>query len=220
MVKKSGLIFSLTVLTLVIFCVSLSVAFAADTDYVTPKTVDVTIPANGVAHVDQSSTLGGVSIDIAGTPGAVGSVSTAVYSGNPQPGATIPEDTALTHFVVVTFNFSAADFQGASITISYSDADVAGMSAPFGLYKYIPESDSYVKLTAVVDTGAKTITTTVSSTTDPLFAIGGVSVAEEPGWALPTLAIVGTTVIVIAVVFICVAMLLKRRKPSFELMGK
>ena len=215
MLKKSGLVFLATVLAVVLFCVSLSVALADD--YVPGLTNDVTIPANGVAHVDQSSTVGGVSIDIAGTPGAVGSVTTATYSGNPQAGATIPEDTTLTHFVVITFNFSAADFGGASITISYSDAEVAGISLPFGLYKYIPESDSYVKLTAVVDTGAKTITTTVSSTTDPLFAIGGVPVAEEPGWALPALAIVSITVIVIAVVAIVVAILLNRRKPSFQM---
>jgi hypothetical protein len=214
MIKKNSLVGLVTVLALVILTVSLSSAFA---QYVTPVTTEVTISDNGVSHVDQTSTVGGVSIDIAGTPGTTGSVSTATYTTNPNPDAIVPADTTLTHFVVVTFNFAASDFQGASITISYTDADVAGMSAPFVLYKYIPESNTYVKLDAVVDTASKTITTTVSSTTDPLFAIGGKTVTNDGGFSIPALGIVSIVVILVVVVFLVVALVLKRRKPSFEL---
>jgi hypothetical protein len=202
------------VLAVVLLSVSLSVAFA---QYQTEQTTNVIISANGVSHVEQSSTVGGVSIDIAGTPGVTGSVSTATYSANPQPDATVPADTTLTHFVVVTFNFAASDFQGASITISYSDSDVTGMSPPFVLYKYIPESNSYVKLDAVVDTASKTITTTVSSTTDPLFAIGGTTVAGNGGLTIPPLGIVSIAVILVVVVLLVVALVLRRRKPTFQL---
>ncbi len=213
--KKFGLVFLVTVLTVVLFSVSLSVA--PTNGYVTGLTNDVTIPANGVSHVDQSLTLGGVSIDIAGKPGAVGSVTTGTDNGGNYPTATIPADTKLTHFVWVTFNFAASDFSGASITIRYSDADVAGMSAPFAVYKYILESNSFVKLNAVFDAQAKTATVTVSSTTDPLFAIGGKPVSEEQGWALSAIATLSIIVIVIAIVVIVAAVLLKRRKPTFQM---
>ena len=213
MLKKSRLVGLVTVFTVVLFCVSLCVTFA---QYETERTSNVTISANGVGHVEQSSTVGGVSIDIAGTPGATGSVTTATYTGNPEPDATIPTDTKLTHFVAVTFNFAASDFQGASITIKYNDADVAGMSQPFSLYKYLPDSDIFVKLNAVVNTEAKTMTATVTSTTDPLFAIGGTPVSEGEG--LPSSFIVGVIgLIIVVVVVVVVVLLLRRRKPTFKL---
>ena len=210
--KKSSLAGLVTVLTIVILSLSLSVALA---QYQTQQTANVTISSSGVTHVDQASTAGGVSIDIAGTPGATGSVSTATYAANPQPGASVPADVTLTHFVVVTFNMAASDFQGANITISYSDADVAGISAPYVLYKYIPETNSYVLLNAVVDTAAKTLTVSVSSTTDPLFAIGGATAATNTSSGIPvwTWAIV---VVVVIVVVLVVVLMMKSRKPSFD----
>jgi hypothetical protein len=81
---------------------------------------------------------------------------------------------------------SSSDFKNATITISYTDADVAGMSQPYALYKYNPDTNSFIALVGVVDTSAKTITVTLTSTTDPLFAIGGAAVTptvaptEEP----------------------------------------
>jgi hypothetical protein len=211
--KKFSLIGLVTVIAFVLFSVSLTVAFA---QYETEQTSDVTISSNGIGHIDQSSTVGGVSIDIAGTPGSTGSVSTATYTSNPQPDADAPSDATLTHFVVVTFNFDASDFQGATITISYSDADVEGLSEPIVLYKYIPESNSFIQLNAVVDSDAKTITTTVSSTTDPLFAIGGTTVKNDDG-AFPTW-IIGVFAAVAAVVVIAVVLMVRRRKPSYKLL--
>jgi hypothetical protein len=88
--------------------------------------------------------------------------------------------------VVVTFNMNASDFTNATITISYTSSDVAGMGQPYVLYKYNPDNNSYVALNGVVDTSAKTITVTLTSTNDPLFAIGGTAAAptvmptEEP----------------------------------------
>jgi hypothetical protein len=210
--KKSSLAGLVTVLSIIILSLSLSVALA---QYQTQQTADVTIPSTGVTHVDQASTAGGVSIDIAGTPGATGSVSTATYAANPQPGASAPADVTLTHFVVVTFNMAESDFQGANITISYSDADIAGLTAPFVLYKYIPETNSYIQLNAVVDTVAKTMTASVSSTTDPLFAIGGATAATNTSSGIPvwTWAIL---VVVVIVAVLVVVLMMRNRKPSFD----
>ena len=214
MFKKSSLAGLVTVLTVVLLSLSLSVAFA---QYQTQQNADVTISSDGLAHVDQTSTAGGVSIDIAGTPGATGSVSTATYAANPQPGASAPTDVTLTHFVVVTFNMAASDFQGANITISYSDADVAGLSTPYVLYKYIPETNSYVQLNAVVDTAAKTMTATVSSTTDPLFAIGGATAATNTSSGIPVWTWAILAVVVIGVVLVAV-LVMRSRKPSFDML--
>ena len=210
--KKSSIIGIVAFVLMVLFSISLTATFA---QYDNQQTSDVTIPPGGVAHVDQSSSAGGLSIDIAGTPGAAGSVSTATYTGNPQPTADVPEGITLTRFVVVTFNFAASDFQGASITISYSDADVAGISMPYALYKYLPASNSFVQLNSVVDSNAKTITTSVSSPTDPLFAIGGATKSGEeaafPYWIF--ILIAATAIIVV----VAVVLILRRREPTFHI---
>jgi hypothetical protein len=151
--------------------------------YETQETANFTISSDGTIHIGQSSTVGNVEIDIVGSPGATGSVSTVVYTANPQPDASKPSNVVLSHFVVVTFNMDASDFQNATITIHYSDADVAGMTQPYVLYKYNPDTNAYVELDAVVDTTAKTITAVLTSTTDPLFAIGGIAVSPT---ATPT----------------------------------
>jgi hypothetical protein len=212
MIRKYSLAGLVTVLTIVLLSLSLSVAFA---QYETQQTADVNLSSTGVTHIDQTVTAGGVSIDIAGTPGATGSVSTATYAANPQPGASAPNDVTLTHFVVVTFNMAASDFEGANITISYSDADIAGLTAPFVLYKYIPETNSYVQLNAIVNTAAKTMTVSVSSTTDPLFAIGGATAATNTGsgiqvwtWAILAIVVIGVLLVVVLV--------MRSRKPSFD----
>jgi hypothetical protein len=212
-VKKSGLILTVTVIVVILFSVSLSVVCA---QYQTSRTSDVQIPASGVSHVSQSLTVGGVSIDIAGTPGAIGSVSTAVYNGNPQPGASVPADVKLAHFVVVTFNFATSDFSAATIQISFTDSDVEGMSTPYALYKYDPQSNSYTKLNAVFDTIAKTATVTVTSTTDPLFAIGGKSTTQEEG--LPFAFVVGVVALVLVIVAVVAVLLLRSRKPSYQML--
>ncbi len=212
MMKKSSLAGLVSVLAIVVLSLSMSVALA---QYQTQQTANVTVSSSGTAHVGESSTVGGVSIDIVGTPGATGSVSTAVYAANPQPDASVPADVSLTHFVVVTFNMAASDFQRATITVSYSDADVAGLSAPYVLYKYIPETNSYVQLNAVLDTNAKTLTATVSSTTDPLFAIGGATAAPSTPSGVPVWTWAILVVVVVGVVLVAV-LTLRGRKPSFD----
>ncbi len=178
--KKYVLVSIVTILTVVFISLS---PLGVLGQYQTQQTADVTVSSTGIAHVDQSLTAGNVAIDIVGTPGATGSVSTATYTANPQPDASIPNNVVLSHFVVVTFNMSSSDFKNATITITYTDADVAGMSSPYVLYKYNPDTNSFIALEGVVDTAAKTITVTLTSTTDPLFAIGGTTVAPT---ATPT----------------------------------
>ena len=85
-------------------------SFAALAQYETTKTANFTISSSGIAHVDQSTTAGGISIDIAGVPSATGSVTTATYTGNPQPNASWPVNITLTHFVAITFNIGCKLF--------------------------------------------------------------------------------------------------------------
>jgi hypothetical protein len=180
--------------------------------YETQETTTVTIPDTGVFTANQTTTVG-VSIDIAGTPGATGSVSTYVPTGNPQPNAAIPTNTTLTHFIVISFNMSSSDFLGANITVHYTDSDVAGITQPFKMLKYIAESNSYIVLTATsFDYTAKTVTFSVSSHTDPLFAIGGSTAAATPPPTTPTW--LWATVIVVVVIIVLAAVMLLRSRRS------
>ena len=93
---------------IVAVCVILFVlasSFVVLAQYATQQTANVTIPASGIDIIGQSSTIGNVSIVICGTCGATGSVSTAIYNGNPQPDASVPSDVALSHFVAVSSIF-------------------------------------------------------------------------------------------------------------------
>lgn len=213
--RKSRLA-GLTAIFIVVFLsLSISIAYA---QYATQQTANVTIGSNGSAHIDENSTVGGVSIDIAGAPGAAGSVSTATYNANPQPDASVPSNAALTHFVVVTFNMPAADFYGANIVIHYGASDVSGISPPYVLYKYDSASNSYVQLNAVVDTNAQTITASVTSPTDPLFAIGGTATTTTTSSAgVPASAWAAVAVVVVIVVVLAVVVLM-RRKPKFKVL--
>ncbi len=161
-------------------------SFAVLAQYETQQTTAFTVSSDSTAHVDQSSSAGAISIDIVGSVGATGSVTTATYNSNPQVGASIPDNVVLTRFIVVTFDMSSSDFISATITISYSDADVAGMSLPYVLYKYNPDTDSFNALEGVLDSSAKTITVTLTSTTDPLFAIGSTVASTVTPTAAPT----------------------------------
>jgi cobalamin synthase len=203
--KKLGLVGFFTVFVVVLFSLSSFVALA---QYETQTTAPFTISSSGVAHVTQSSTVGSVSIDITGTPSATGSVSTAIYNGNPQPDASMAANITLTYFVAVTFDIPANYFQSANITISYSDAAVAGINPPYALYKYSSGTNSYVELSSVVDTSAKTITATVTSTTDPLLAIGGTTALTATPTAVTSAVppwiwvVVATVIVVIALVVV------------------
>jgi hypothetical protein len=181
--KNFNVVGIVTVLTVVFLSLSPLVVLA---QYETQQTAEFTVSSDGTAHVDQSSSAGDISIDIAGTLGATGLVTTATYNANPQPGASIPDNVVLTRFIVVTFDMSSSDFINATITISYSDADVGGMSLPYVLYKYNPNTNSFVALESVLDTSAKTITVTLTSTTDPLFAIGSTVASTATPTVAPT----------------------------------
>ena len=200
----------IVVIMLIMFSLS-SVFVAAQTPYET-EVDDVSIPQSGIVTVDVPEL--DVSYEITGAPGATGTVTTAIYSENPNPTATVPTGIGLTNYVVVTFNMDQSDFLKAVITISYTDADVEELTIPYAVYKYIPESNSFIELTTVVDTVAKTMTITVTSIEDPLFAIGGTAAGSIPPpsatyWVFISLAII------LAVILVSLAVIILRGKWPF-----
>jgi hypothetical protein len=166
--NKSKLLVIILLSTLVISMASSLVA--AQSSYTTQKTTPVTILQDGTFSASEPEI--GLSYQIQGNPGGTGSVTAQIYNGNPQPTASIPEGVSLTHFVVITFNMYSGDFNQAQIHITYTDEEVANLHSPFAVYKYVASSDSYVLMPSTVDTAAKTVTVTVGSIDDPLFAIG------------------------------------------------
>src|SRR5674476_987191 len=133
---------------------SLSVGLVA-AQYTTQKTTDLAIASDGTCSVSETDL--GITYVVQGTPGATGSVTAAIYNGNPQPSANIPSGVSLNHFVVVTFDMAANDFSQATLTLNYADSDVQNVQEPYTVYKYLPATDSYVALPSTVDTVAKTI---------------------------------------------------------------
>jgi hypothetical protein len=207
----------ISILAIVLLSLSLF-AIVANAQYASQQTSDVTIGTDGAGHVTQSSLGGMVSIDVAGAPGTKGSVSLATYNGNPQPTASGPSGTKLIDFTVITINIPEADFFGANIVFHYTDSNVVGISPPYTLYKYIPASNSYVLQNAFVDTNAKTITLSISSLTDPLFAIGGTSAATTTSPGVPVLAWVLIVIIVVFVVLLVTLIVYRRRKSPFTVL--
>jgi len=212
--KKSCLAGFLTVFIVIALCLSTSLTFA---QYVTQQTANITFSSSGTAYVDQSETVGGISLSIAGTVGASGSVSTGTYLANPQPGATIPPNVDLTNFVSVSFNIDPSDFTGAVITVSYSASDVAGISPPYSLYKYSSATNSYVQLNSIDDTSANTISAQLTSISDPLLAIGGAPAPTTqpvssgvPAWIWAVIVVIVIVVVLVAFIFI------RRRKVTFK----
>ena len=172
----------------------------AQSGYTNEEITPVTIGSDGT--FSGSAMDVGVGYEIQGTAGATGSVTAAIYSANPQSSASIPNGVTLGRFVVITFDMNAADFGSATIHITYTDADVSGMQTPYSVYKYVASTNSYVELPSTVDTANKMITVTVISIDDPLFAIGGASVAtggiSVTAWAILAVSII---VIIFLVVF-------------------
>jgi len=158
----------IALLALLLFSISVACVAA---QYQTEQTTNVTISSNGTFTASESNV--GVSYDIQGTPGATGTVTVDVYSGNPQATASVPSGDSLTHFIVINFNMKATDFTLATVTISYTSADVQNLQSPYAVFKYVAASNSYVKLLSTVDANAKTITVTLNSINDPLLAVGG-----------------------------------------------
>jgi hypothetical protein len=175
---------------------------SAQLGYNNEVTTPVTIGSDG--SFSGSAADEGVGYTIQGRSGATGSVTVAIYNANPQASASIPNGVTLSRFVVITFNMNAADFNSATIRITYTDDDVSTMQTPYTIYKYVPSSNSFIELTPTVDTVNKMMTITVTSIDDPLFAIGGASVSGGSGGvsnaALALLA-VSIVVIVVLVVF-------------------
>jgi len=191
-------VFSIIALLLISMSISL---VAAQTAYTTQKTTDVTVGSDGTFTATESDV--GVSYVIEGVPGATGSVTASVYSGNPQASAIIPSGISLSHFIVITFDMSASDFTQATITISYSDGDVVNIGQPYTVYKYVADSDNYISLPTTVDAAAKTVTVTLTSIDDPLLAIGGATAQPSPTstttWIILAIA---TVVIILLAVFL------------------
>jgi hypothetical protein len=190
--KKSKLI-----TTALLFLLSLSMCAAVVTaQYITEKTTPVTIGPDGKFSGGELDI--GVAYEIEGTVGATGSITAQIYNGNPQSTASIPESVSLTRFVAITFNMNPADFIKANIYITYTDADVANLQAPFTVYKYNPDTDSYVEVVSTVDTAAKMVTFTLNSISDPLFAIGGaVAPQNTDGFSTTAWALLAASIAII-----------------------
>jgi hypothetical protein len=199
----------LSIVALLVLSLSVGLATA---QYTTQKTTDLAVGSDGTCTVYETDV--GITYLVQGTPGATGSVTAAIYNGNPQPSASIPSGVSLNHFVVVTFDMAASDFSQATITLNYADSDVQNIQPPYTVYKYLPATGSYVALPSTVDTVAKTITITLNSVDDPLFAIGG-STEVAPTSSVPvwTWAV---TISAIIIIVLAAVLLLKRRNPFFH----
>ena len=192
----------LTVLSIVaLLILSLSVGLAS-AQYTPQKTTQITLDASGFYTVSEADL--GITYVINGIPDASGSITATVYSGNPQATASIPQGVGLSKFTAITFDLDANDFTAATVTLSYTDSDLENLQAPYSVYKYLPNSDSFVEMPTIIDTEAKTMTVTLTGIDDPLFAIGGATIVDEtPGtitWIL--VAIVAIIVVVVVVFFV------------------
>ena len=156
------------ILSLLLLSISIS-SVAALSPYDGAVTTDIAVSSSGTCTVCDAY---GITFNIQGTPGSTGTVSTAVLTENPQPNAA-PTGVSLTRFISVIFYMDAADFTQAQIVIPYTDSDIQGLQEPYSIYKYVPATDTYTQIPAVIDANAKTFTITVNSVEDPIFAIGG-----------------------------------------------
>jgi hypothetical protein len=195
---------------IVILMLSLTVSLV-EAQYETQKTADVAIASDGTCTICDPDL--GLTYVIEGNPGATGTVTTAVYNGNPQPSANVPDRVSLGHFLVVTFGMTENDFSQATVTITYTDSDVANLQAPYSVFKYIPDTDSYVSLPTTVDTVSKTMTVTLTSVADPLLAIGGSSNADSTA-PISMWAWIAVTVAVVFAVMIIAFTVVKIRRSS------
>lgn len=204
--SKFGVI---SIIAVLVFSLSVGLVSA---QYTTQKTTDLVLASDGTYSVYEADV--GITYLVQGTPGATGSVTASVYNGNPQSSANVPSGVSLSHFVVVTFDMLASDFSQATLTFNYADSDVQNIQSPYTVYKYLPATDSYVALPSTVDSVAKTITVTLDSVDDPLFAIGG-STKLAPTSSIPvwTWAV---TISAIIIIVLAAVLLLKRRNPFFH----
>lgn len=205
MICKSKLLV-ISVVAVLLLSFSLSLVSA---QYVTEQTTNVAISSEGKFTAAEPNV--GVSYVIQGTPGATGTVTAAVYTGDPQPTASVPSGVSLAHFVVITFNMNAADFSQATIVINYAASDVQNLKSPYSVYKYDANSNSYFELASTIDTNAKTITVTLTSLNDPLLAIGGTS-KTSGGFSGAEWAVLVVSIIIIVLLVVIVVRYLRRAR--------
>jgi hypothetical protein len=187
-----------------ILLISTAALATAQNPYSAPVVTNITINNSGSFTAAEADI--GIIYQITGTPGSTGTVTAQVYNGNPQVTADIPDGITLTKFIVVTFDFDPEDFMQATLTFSYTDADIAGIKEPFVIYKYIAEADLYVQIDSVVDSTAKTITIILNSTEDPLFGIGGTTdnAATNEASSMIWIAVAVAVIIIVVAVFLVV----------------
>jgi len=205
--KKSNFIV-ITLLSLLL--ISTFSAFASAL-YISEETTSVTIGSDRTFSGNAENI--GVSYEILGTPGATGIITAQIYNGNPQSTASIPNGVSLSHFVVITINMNSADFSQAKIYITYTDADVATLQAPYAIYKYVASTDSFIEVPSTFDVEAKMATVTVTSIDDPLFAIGGASLPETiaPGFPATAWALLAASIVVIVLLVVVSVWYFKKR---------
>jgi hypothetical protein len=186
-------------LTLIVAALFISTASIASAQYQTEETINITIGDQGTFRANEPNV--GIVYFIQGTPGTTGTVTATAYNGNPQATAEVPTGVLLTKFVAVVFNTPSQDFTQATLTFKLTDYDVAGLQAPFVIYKYNADTNSYVKLEGAVDKDANTITVTTTGTENSLFAMGGTPVSTTPKESsFLWIAAVGAVAIIVVVV--------------------
>ena len=199
MMQKSKLV-CISIVTLLL--VSLSIGLVSS-QYSTEKTAQIQLDSHGFEQVTVEEL--DVTYVVDGVPGATGSIITSVYSGNPQTSASYSNEIGLSKFTVITFDMDPTEFTSATVTFNYSDSDVENLQPPYSIYKYLPESDSYVEMPTTADLDAKTLTVTLTSVDDPLFAIGGTKIVENTdGSTMWILIIAIAIVVIIGVLFLVV----------------
>ena len=188
--------------TLILAAFLISTATVVDAQYQTAVTTTIDIDDSGLCTATEPDL--GVTYNIYGTPGATGTVTSSIHTGNPYATAQTPDDVTLTKFITVAFDFPSEDFTQAILTFSFSDENLAGLQEPYAIYKYDEVSDSYIELDSIVDMNAKTITVILNSTTDPTFAIGGQTVTNAANdytmWIVIAVAVI--IIIIVAVIVV------------------
>ena len=199
---------AIALIAVLLISFSLSIVLVA-AQYTTQKTTNVTIGSDGIFATTESSM--GIAYQVVGTPGATGTVTAAVYNGNPLPTAIVPSGVSLTKFIAINFKMNANDFTHATITIYYTTSDVQNIQPPYSVYKYNSDSNSYTELPSTVDTNAKTITVTLNSLANPSLAIGGTA---KPSGGIPTSIWIIIAIVVIIIVLVNVYIFGRMRRPS------
>ena len=193
-------------LLLAILLVSLSFATVA-AQYQFQKTTNFTIGSDGTATLTISEV--GITYDIQGTPGATGSVTTIVWVGNEHPTATIPANMTLTYFLGVTIDMNANNFEQGVVTVTYTDANVAGLK-DIRVFNYVSNTNSYVEVPSSVYTNTKTITVAFDSLSNPYLAVGGLGTGATVNPEIPWITIL-VVIIIVVIVVVVVFMFLRRR---------